>query len=683
MPITAGTQHAPFPYAFTAPSAPQNVTATPGNGQATVAFQAPITNGGTTITGYTVTSLPAGGVDTQAGTPALSHLITGLTNGQSYTFTVTATNAIGTSLPSIASNPVTPSSGVTVPAAPTIGTPTAGNSQVSVPFTPNSNGGSAITSFSVQAFIGGLASGSPVTGAASPIVVTGLTNGTAYTFEALATNAIGNSPYSSMSAAATPAVPTVPAAPTIGTAVPNNVQANVTFTANSTGGSPITGFTATAYISGVSTGITASGTASPLTVTGLTNGIAYTFTVHATNAIGNSAESAQSNSVTPVASGLPSAPLSPVAFSDGSGPNYTSSTGGWAWIVFGAPASDGGSQLTGYRATIASGPSGVGSTADSVLYPAFNGVSCRCDFQTLAPGTYTFTVQAKNANGLGAASSATASVTVGSVVSPYYAINGNGFVTIPGNSNVWSAYNGYSSGGNPNGWKVADTSGPIIGGHTSSASIPAGSYALIAWTDPVTDQAGGSGSLNVANYNYLTFQVNGSAYAATQIYLYIKFHAYVFGICDSKTTPGSRTLSDVNQQGSGPGWTSSSMNISPAGLNNLTTASPGFAPITNTSNTIGNSSGLATFSPGDYYYWSHSDIAGGGYPFPSVKIDSYITSNGGVWQNNAWNTVVIPMSAFHIAANLQPGCIPNQIQEFAIGNSTGVTQYFDNIGFTT
>jgi hypothetical protein len=81
-------------------------TATAGNAQATVTFTAPVSDGGSAITGYTVISIPAGGVDSNAGTTSLNHVITGLTNGKSYTFTVKASNAAGTSAASAASNSV-------------------------------------------------------------------------------------------------------------------------------------------------------------------------------------------------------------------------------------------------------------------------------------------------------------------------------------------------------------------------------------------------------------------------------------------------------------------------------------------------------------------------------------------------------------------------------------------------
>ena len=94
----------------TVPGAPTNVTASPGNGSATVTWTAP-GNGGSPITSYTVTTTgPAAPAPvTVSGTPpATSTTVSGLTNGSSYTFKVAASNAVGTGVQSVASNAVTP-----------------------------------------------------------------------------------------------------------------------------------------------------------------------------------------------------------------------------------------------------------------------------------------------------------------------------------------------------------------------------------------------------------------------------------------------------------------------------------------------------------------------------------------------------------------------------------------------
>ncbi|MGN6406297.1 fibronectin type III domain-containing protein [Sinomonas sp.] len=128
VPSLAATVHvAP---AATAPAAPAGVSASAGNASANVTWNAP-NNGGSTITSYTVTPWTGGTAlapTTVTGNPApTGATITGLTNGVAYTFTVTATNAVGTSPASAPSNSVTPSSTV-VPAFVQQGSAHVGNS---------------------------------------------------------------------------------------------------------------------------------------------------------------------------------------------------------------------------------------------------------------------------------------------------------------------------------------------------------------------------------------------------------------------------------------------------------------------------------------------------------------------------------------------------------------------------
>ena len=283
------------------PGAPTIGTATAANAQASVTFTAPSGNGGSAVTGYTVTSSPGDFTSSGASSPLV---VTGLTNGTAYTFTVTATNSIGTGAASSATGSVTPA---TIPGAPTIGVITPANGQLSVAFTAGTIGGSAITNYKYSSDNGSTFTACSPEQTTSPVVITGLTNGTPYNVQLKAVNAVGDGTATS-STAATPA--TTPGAPTIGTATFGNAQASVAFTAPaSNGGSAVTSYTVTSSPDG----FTASGASSPLVVTGLTNGTAYTFTVSATNSIGTGAASSASNSVTPL-SNIPviAAPTPPV-----------------------------------------------------------------------------------------------------------------------------------------------------------------------------------------------------------------------------------------------------------------------------------------------------------------------------------------------------------------------------------
>ena len=280
------------------PGAPLATGAAAGNGAATVSFSAPVDGG--PVDSYTVyandlTDPADGGQTATGGTSPIT--ITGLTNGDQYTFTITATNAAGESTPSDPTQAVTP---IAIPARPTAVTATAGDTEATISFAPG-DGGGPVDLFTVQAIdlTTTANGGQTATGTASPITVTGLTNLDQYVFRVVAGNASGSSVASNPSNAAVPRIP-APGTPTGATARPGDTVVTVSFTAPVDGG-PVDSYTvyATDLTNPANGGQTSTGTASPITITGLTNGDQYTFTVTTTNSTAESAESAPSNATTP------------------------------------------------------------------------------------------------------------------------------------------------------------------------------------------------------------------------------------------------------------------------------------------------------------------------------------------------------------------------------------------------
>ncbi|WDZ80284.1 putative Ig domain-containing protein (plasmid) [Ensifer adhaerens] len=260
------------------PSAPtiSTVTTLDPDG-AEVHFTPPVDTGGGTITEYVVTSSPHGKTGVGTESPIAVH---GLWSGISYTFTVTAKNAAGAGPASAASQAVVPR-----------------NYQL-ITFNPGPQ------TFGTTPFLSAMNNaGIPVTFSSTAPDICAVTRYGELTFHSAGTctinaDAEGNEAYHPARVTRSFAVnPALPSAPTIGTATAGDTKADVSFIAPaSSGGVPVT-YTATANPGGA----TGTGASSPVTVAGLTNGVAYTFSVTATNAAGTGNASAASNSITPAA----------------------------------------------------------------------------------------------------------------------------------------------------------------------------------------------------------------------------------------------------------------------------------------------------------------------------------------------------------------------------------------------
>jgi subtilisin family serine protease len=251
------------------PSAPRNVgVSRNGSGSLNLSWTAPATNGGSDVTGYTATLTPGGQSCT---TTALSCTISGLTDGTSYSVSLVATNAIGTSG---ASTPVSIAPG-TAPATPGAPTAVAGDMSVTVSWNAPSNGGLAVTGYTVTSTPAGLSCN---TTGATTCDVEGLANGTSYTFTVVASNAAGASAASPASVAVVPAA-TWTVSPTITRTAAGNKKVTVSWSAAQlSSGVPLR------YVVKDATGqvvCTAGSDERSCAVTKLKNGTTVTYTVQA------------------------------------------------------------------------------------------------------------------------------------------------------------------------------------------------------------------------------------------------------------------------------------------------------------------------------------------------------------------------------------------------------------------
>ena len=379
------------------PGPPTAVAAAPGDGQATVSWSAPSPNGTSAITGYVVT--PYHGTTALASklfaSTARSGVISGLTNGQAYSFKVAAKNLVGAGpIAATAAIPIGP------PSPPTAVAAVPGSSQATVSWSaPPPNGTSAVTGYVVTPYVGAAPQtvlAKSVGPSVSSVSLTGLTNVTAYTFKVAAKNVAGTGALSVASAAITVGAPTAPVVSAVG----SSGAAALSWTAPANNGAAVTSYVVTTYLgstlqSAKTHTLTCTQPCTPArtwTVTGLANGNVYTFRVVALNARGTSP-----SGVTTIKIGAPTLPGSPTSVHATAG----SASATVSWV---APA-NGSATITAY--VITPYKAGVAQPTITVV----GSVTTRTITGLTAGQSYTFKVAARSAVGTGQQSTASNAVT--------------------------------------------------------------------------------------------------------------------------------------------------------------------------------------------------------------------------------------------------------------------------------
>jgi len=385
-----------------APGAPRDLTATPGTGQVSLSWSAPLSDGGSVLTRYEYRykigdggwyGWSSVGLDT-------STTKTGLADSTTYTFRVRAVNSQGAG-PAVESAPVTTLPGSAgPPGVPQALSATPGSGQVSLSWSaPLSDGGSALTEYEYryQASGGNWSGWWSVSASTTSKTVTGLAANTEYNFEVRAVNAHGPGTAASRSAT-TPGSSNVPSAPQNLSATASTGQVSLSWSApSSDGGSAITRYE---YRWRTNSGSWSPwwsvGIAFSKTVTGLSANTTYNFEVRAVNSHGAGA-SASASATTPAPPPPPSnAPSAPQSLSATASP-------GQVKLSWSAPSSDGGSAITRYEYQWKEASSSTWSvwlSTGSSTNTTKTGLS--------ANTTYNFQVRARNSHGAGPSASASA-----------------------------------------------------------------------------------------------------------------------------------------------------------------------------------------------------------------------------------------------------------------------------------
>jgi fibronectin type 3 domain-containing protein len=320
---------------FDVPGAPLGLSATagPGVGEISLVWDAPAADGGTPVTGYVLyRGLTIDSMEAVATVEGTSHLDTLLEAGTTYLFAVRAVNGVGEGPASSVVDATT----FAVPGAVTDFIASAGPGVGEITLTwaaPDEDGGTEITGYRV---FRGLTTDSlePVADVEEPgFLDTGLANGTTYIYRVAALNAVGEGPVSGLAAATTLGLP---GAPVNLSALPGVGEIGLSWEAGS--GDGITGYRIYRGSDADNLGFLAESEDTQLLNDGLGNGATFFYAVSAVNSVGEGPLSAVVSTTT---FDLPGAPQG-LAATTGPGVGEIS-------LAWSAPATNGGTEVTGYR----------------------------------------------------------------------------------------------------------------------------------------------------------------------------------------------------------------------------------------------------------------------------------------------------------------------------------------------
>jgi fibronectin type 3 domain-containing protein len=395
---------------FNTPGAPRTASATagPGRGQITVTWAAPLTNGGSAVTGYRVYGGNASGalsLLTTVGATTTSFSESALADGATRFYAITALNAVGEGLRSNEATGRTFSLASAPQALAVTRGPGAGELSLSWS-PPANNGGGTLSAYRIYrgTASGALTALTDVSGTTTSFTDTGLPEGATRFYAVTAINPVGESTRSGEVSGITFARPSV-TNNVVTAAGPGAGQLTVSWNPPTTdGGTAVTGYRI--YRGTSATTLTALtdviGSARSFTDSGLGAGTTRFYAIAALNAVGEGTQSAASAATT---FNVASAPANPNA---ASGPNTGQITLTWS-----APVSNGGSAITGYRI--------YRGTASGALTPLTDVTASVTSFTDSGLGNNArrfYAISAINVAGEGARTSELTATTFGTPLAP-------------------------------------------------------------------------------------------------------------------------------------------------------------------------------------------------------------------------------------------------------------------------